>query len=125
MARVSWVHFGMVLLGVVLIIGSLFLGIVATEYEITHEGSTENMTKVLDEIDQYGMTRYEELSAEGQRIVDGTIDGTQYRFDTGDERALMWSDGRVVARAPDGWSSIGPAPPVSGRFSSGSGDWSR
>ncbi|WP_312907248.1 hypothetical protein [Natronosalvus caseinilyticus] len=48
-------------------------------------------------MNRYGVAQYDELSTEHQRIVDGLIEGEQYRFD--DEIvAIAWGDGRVVSR---------------------------
>lgn len=97
MMKRSTVHFGIAIVGMTFIVIGIVSGIAAFEYVILHEESAEDEGDVSEEMDRYGMAQYEELSAEQQQIVDGTIEGEQYRFDTDDTEAIAWGDGRVVS----------------------------
>lgn len=96
MERLSWIHFGMFLLGLFLLLGSVFAGLVATEYAIAHETTTEDAMEVSGEINRYGVTDYDDLSTEEQQIVDGAVAGETYRFETDDDIAARWDSARVV-----------------------------
>ncbi|WP_114577910.1 hypothetical protein [Saliphagus sp. LR7] len=94
----NWVHFGMLLIGLMFIIAGIVSGIVAAEYVIFHEKSVQNAENVSEEIPKYGVAEYEELSEEHRQIVDGTIEGERYRFDDNDTEAIAWGTGRVVSQ---------------------------
>lgn len=97
MMKRNWVHFGMAIAGLTFIVIGIASGVAAFEYVILHEESAEDEGDVSEEMDRYGMTQYEELSAEQQQIVDGAIEGGQISFDTDDTEAIAWGDGRVVS----------------------------
>lgn len=92
----GWVHFGILLIGLVFIIAGIFSGIVAAEYVIFHEKSAENAENVSEANSKYPEVEYEEISEEQQQIVDGVTEGKRYRFDDNDTKAIAWGTGRVV-----------------------------
>ncbi|MFP9192141.1 hypothetical protein ACLI4Q_10860 [Natrialbaceae archaeon A-CW1-1] len=96
--KLSWVHLAIIFLGLIFIIASIISGLAAVEYLIFHEESAEDVGDVSEEIDRYGMVQYEELSEEQKQIVDGAIEGEQYRFDDDDNEAIAWGNGRVISQ---------------------------
>lgn len=92
----DWLHFGVFLVGFCVLLVGIFGAIAATEYEITHQWSTDDQMEVSDELGYFAPVEYEELSAEERRIVDDTLDGEELRFDSGHDAASRWGNERVV-----------------------------
>lgn len=98
MVRREWLHFGMLFLGFVLFFPATLSGLAAVEYEIALEETATDGGEVSEEMDRYGVARYDGLSSEHRRIVDGAVEGERYRFDDDETVAIAWGDGRVVSR---------------------------
>lgn len=79
MARENWVNYGIFFVGVVLIVGSLAVGIGGLRYEFQHVSSTDETTTW-----DRPLFEYDQLSDDEQRIVDDAIRGERFVFDRQD-----------------------------------------
>jgi hypothetical protein len=77
MVRKKWIHYGLVLLGVFLLVGSLAVGIGGFRYEFTYESSTENPADW-----DRPLYEYDQLPANEQQVIDSAINGQRYVFNS-------------------------------------------
>jgi hypothetical protein len=96
MAESEWVHYAMFFLGVLLVVGSVGVGIGALQYEFQHESETAEP----DDWDR-PLYQYEELSDDERRIVDRARSGERFVFEDGssvpgEERSSLGSQQLMV-----------------------------
>ncbi|WP_049922741.1 hypothetical protein [Halopiger djelfimassiliensis] len=95
----TWLHFGLLMLGLSALLLALFAGITAVRYEVTYERSAEEIEPISDSVDRYGVVEYDELTAAEQRMIDELRgERERYTLRDGDERATRLGDGYVVSQ---------------------------
>lgn len=76
-SRRKWIHYGLFVLGVFMLVGGMVLGVFALQYEFTRGSTAEGADVTGTPIYDYGT-----LTPQEQRVTDGAIDGKRYVFES-------------------------------------------